>query len=1445
MSKHLSKKRRLKYVLLALTCTAAFSVPGFASACKPAEEDPEDDKKTTKEDTQLLKNGNFEFFNVPEKEEDGNEPVYLINTPNNWTRNGTSSYTMSGIIDTNKTAWDLMSGNDLKDKLDANNELDKKDSGYKDLYVDYNGMKSSDIPYRDTYAALNDDKIEDAVKYFGLTEENGKYYYNGTEVYYEVGEKDVKIFYFDEDLTQPLTRERIPNPGTHYNLDKDSSGYFYTDAEGERVDVYKDDNGDYFLNKDGEKYSGTFTNVLMLHNYSNSAHNGIAQNYSSVSVTLPANTSAEISVWVKTQNLFYHGGETVTQDRGAYISVSHTVGSTSLDDFKITNINTQKLLGDSQKNNGWVEYTVYVNACDFASSTVSLKLGLGEDDKPVEGYAFFDDITVTQFNELENEDCTYSANEAEINKHYNLESGTQQAFASINSDASEKVFKTDVYRRNDKVIAERFSQCRHFLLDLASHGKYTSYDFGGGVKAGLTVDDKDYVSSTDNSFAKNFLGKVTVKETGKVKLPAELKNMPNGLDTSSDLIALVSADKKFTSSETDYYERLNEILFYKDGDTEVSSVASLPNADSNTQTLLMLSARGAGYTSSFEFKVGAGERKIISFWVKTSDMEGGTASTIKLTDANNEDTTASLTLDTTGKKTKLGDNEDIYNGWVQCFFFVNNEDDNEQTGEKTLKLELSFGNTTINGTAVSAYKAGWGALTNVHYLDAVDEDIYELTSTGDTSGSLVIPENPAKNTNVFAEVYGNQSNDIKENIVKPSGYSGVNGGSSNIVNNGAISLPFDSIDTNKYAGLINRDYVDGYMNGKGAPWYETLLNNFGVQTSGIDSQTSWNKVFDEKAYQPLIIINKLRKYTENVTADKDNYTNYYIEDAQGDIETFDGKKYRKATSSDEFDEDTKYYTLKDVLNYGYLGSSATVNANSYSAVSVRVKVSKGAVAYVYLADTSAGNAVLGFDTPAYTFWYDEDGNVLKGEIDEDASLADRKANILYSLRTDGLYEDAEGNLYANTWNYTKLYKDQTVTYYDEDGKPISFEDLKKGETYYADSAKTKMANHFLVNGKGVKLYEYKDGNYHYIVDGKTQDSAVHPFKTEYARYSSISEKYTVCIDARYDKDGKYFTDPACGELGYDKNGKKVSDKWITVTFVIHTGSDSKSYRLELWSGSRENTGVNEDGTTEFKADSSVIFDYSYTSVADDTLKTYYENEIIKAYQKLLIENGVTEFDSSAENISYYEKLAKEHKLTVDGELLNSYKARYLTYSLYDSANYQPFNADTADETSTGYDYKINDWNETLAYLEISEDDAYTVFADYATVNQNIELGVAEEEEEEETEEENNSNIWLLVSSILLVVALVFAMLAILAKDMMKKSRHNKITGKNTYDHNKVNRYMRKLKISKEEIEEVEAPAEAQPEADETVDETADEANETAEPEQTEEEPADEGENKDE
>ena len=51
--------------------------------------------------------------------------------------------------------------------------------------------------------------------------------------------------------------------------------------------------------------------------------------------------------------------------------------------------------------------------------------------------------------------------------------------------------------------------------------------------------------------------------------------------------------------------------------------------------------------------------------------------------------------------------------------------------------------------------------------------------------------------------------------------------------------------------------------------------------------------------------------------------------------------------------------------------------------------------------------------------------------------------------------------------------------------------------------------------------------------------------------------------------------------------------------------------------------------------------------------------------------------------------------------------------------------------------------------------------------------------------------------------MLFAMLAILIKDMLKKKRRNKTLGKNTYNHDKAIRTMKRLKIKPEEIEEVE------------------------------------------
>ena len=97
---------------------------------------------------------------------------------------------------------------------------------------------------------------------------------------------------------------------------------------------------------------------------------------------------------------------------------------------------------------------------------------------------------------------------------------------------------------------------------------------------------------------------------------------------------------------------------------------------------MLLSSLGASYTATISgtelengansFTVKAGEYKIVSFWVKTSDMDGFTAATASIYDLDDEDTTSSVAVDTSAVTFDVGDTKDIYNGWVQCFFCVEN-----------------------------------------------------------------------------------------------------------------------------------------------------------------------------------------------------------------------------------------------------------------------------------------------------------------------------------------------------------------------------------------------------------------------------------------------------------------------------------------------------------------------------------------------------------------------------------------------------------------------------------------------------------------------------------------------------------------------------------------------------------------------------------------------------
>lgn len=186
---------------------------------------------------------------------------------------------------------------------------------------------------------------------------------------------------------------------------------------------------------------------------------------------------------------------------------------------------------------------------------------------------------------------------------------------------------------------------------------------------------------------------------------------------------------------------------------------------------------------------------------------------------------------------------------------------------------------------------------------------------------------------------------------------------------------------NEYAGLINKKYAANYreeLNSlQGAErenyWLYKLADAAGVVID--DEDTWWEQIFGTST-QPLLIYN----------------------DAQ--------------------------------QAYGFIGASTNIASSTYSTVSVRVKASVGATAYIYLVDTTDNrfDQQLSINTPSYSYWYDDSGNICAS--DPSANSFDKRTDIAFYLNEDnGLYEanenwsgytsDMAGKFYANLSNYEK------------------------------------------------------------------------------------------------------------------------------------------------------------------------------------------------------------------------------------------------------------------------------------------------------------------------------------------------------------------------------------------------------------------------------------------
>ncbi len=1306
------KTRSAKYksAIFGIVAVAA-SFAMFASACADTTTNEEEDTNTsTKVDEQVLKNGNFEFFS-------DNDGTYIIGTPDNWSSatgsSATASDSASGVIGTTAEDWSKLTDPELPQKLWDNAALETDDENY----VNYNAMPE-DLPFKDPASAIleNEDDDED----------------DQTDDYYIAA-----------------GAEYIANPNTHnYRWVEDESGNkVLYDAEGNQVTYYTDEDGNYYTSSDLSADSAIESNVLMIHNYVDDDKQGTETYYSSsTTLTLEANTAAKISVWVKTSDLYYGGNNDarteVKDQRGAYIQLAQTVGGTSLENFRIENINTDVLnpydeeSGTWEKgNNGWVQYTLYVSACDYAETTITLTVGLGRSSVyTLEGYAFFDDITYEKYLNI-GEMVDAAGGEETFNGQV---AGTPSTTCTLMSEADEKIFPVDkaIYNQLPSPV-EQYSNNYYYYIDLATSASQTASGQRDNVilsddnlKVDLTVDDDGYVSSRGNGSA-TYSGLTKPQSNQTTYLNKDLN-----INVADDIIAKLEIDSSWTWSLESRYGAVLE--------DELKTAAELPATDGTADVLLMLSARGAAYEAvisdpSFTFSEGDSGYKIVSFWIKTDELTDANTVTVTARQTGDSENEASFQVDsTTVDPVTINDTEDVYNGWVQCFALVSCSED--LIGSESFELVINYGATTIKSTTSSDYYGGWYAIANISVL-SVDETAFGYADTETRAAALSITEEASDSTNIDDPLYSGQ---IDSEIAVPSSYKGVNGGSASVQNVPVEVSDYDRVNNYDLAGLINKDNFDAYKTA-----YSHLLDqveNSTILDALFGENATWDTAVGATVTQPLLIVNTARTFAERTA----------------------------------------------VYNYGYIGSDSSVSADSYLAISVRVKVSEGAKATVYLVDT-ATKQPLSFNTPAYTFWYDNDGNVLKGEPDEDWTREQQRANIAYTLRDDGLYEDENGNLYANLYNLAHEYFDERANYFDAQGNAVAFDNLVEGEIYYADAQKTAYAPHYLVTDDGDRVYSYVSGVdggvvYNYFVDGEVDtERQIKAFDTNVAvpRYTGgESNPYALTVDA--------IANP------------EIAGKWVTVNFFVHSGSVEKSYRLELWSGSRD------EQTSEGVLDGSyVMFDYSAVSLDEDTyssLISHYSGNIIEAYRNALrAADSSIVFDSNDENIAYYEALAAEKGVDVN---LYNYIAEYYTYTLYDSTSYIPFNADTAEEGESGYNYAYSDYSEELAVLKVEDMLRYdaegnatvsgsplvNMFIDYSTTDKDISMtnssDVTDDEEDTTTTPADTTNIWLLVSSIVMVVAILIAIAVLLLRDLRKKVKARPQAGKNTYNYKKNRRYVR-------------------------------------------------------
>ncbi len=1091
------KNRKKKLLALCLSVMMLSSVTALA-ACKDTGNSTDSSSSSTTEEVKddgLIKNAGFETFD---------EDNALNTSVTGWTKattsitgsNALSSKAASGIIDLDKAAWHNLAGSN----------------------VDVSTLTEATAK-----AQWDDLTVKDKLDYYDSWKEQNS------------GKKINEKLDFYESMN--IDSGDIPTLA-HFDTHDGAAKANESLAEG------------------AEKKD---TKVLMIHNqYPETSSNnvykalGTGQQYTSSStVTVKAGSSAKFSVWVKTAELQSSATDGSIQDavdKGAFISVTHSVGGKTMDVYKIENINTKGVT----ENNGWKQFSFYLKGSSYVDTTFNLVLGLGQGSmnyrgEYVNGYAFFDDIQ-----------C-----ETITNDEYDrllLENAPDHS-VTFADEGEDKI--VDAYAGDKDVFALNF------------YGDFADLDVLSGATAKLTETDGYTSGKQDNPAPWLSGGKNTDKDVAKVF--ANATDMKNGVGVTDE------AQKAELAKLYDKY-------FKEDA------------AFANEQTLLLMSANGAAYTATTTNEIGftSSDYLAISFFVKTSNVAEYVGAGVTLVDGKNK--TAFASVDTSDMEAIKVNDEKLYGDWQRYLFFVENTSESSAT---TFTLEFTYGATSIEvDKQADSYYAGFAAFTGFE-IRSMDKAEYKSAQSNSNAKLVSVngdkPEEVSEGTS-FDSALATPTTALKEGLATPQKYLGVTFDSAYLGGSNT-----QQPNENANAGLISKKYfteVDGYFDTAAGTAGYAWLDGVKAATTETTADKVWNAVFGNST-QPLLMYN---------AADE------------------------RANAA-----------------YGFIGTSTTLAANTYTAVSVRVRGT--GKAYIRLVDTDASNYA---EFTAYnetlsvggylTFWYNDDGNVCTGDPE------DKATQVAFKLQTNGLYkankrgwDGYEALADKDAW-YANL---SAYTEKDENGNLL----VAKG------GAKHDYNDHWNNAGmNGIAFYYNKDNGGYYADEG---------LKVPVIDLASVA--------------GLTHRTEATSAEGYALEAEitAVKEDWTTVTFYVHTGDKAKSYRLEVWNGGKDGKGNDAGSYLVVDANNPGAAESNFTSLLEE-----YKDEV-SAENKF--ESVFSYFDTAS--FLRYNKELDENKLgnLYEDNYTPSAQESGIAYLKYEESKY----------VTVFVDYQYSE--KTVAASEVEED----------------------------------------------------------------------------------------------------------------------------------------------